>query len=95
VAPTVTDRIRKGPVKVGREIHAISTCAIFLAILSSATETECTHDGAVVTLESNLRRCSHGFTIRCWNGDAVQVLFSLDCCDREAMGWLATSGGGA
>ncbi len=23
----------------------------------------------------------------------MQVLFSLDCCDREAMQWLATSGG--
>jgi hypothetical protein len=30
---------------------------------------------------------------RCWNGEAVQVLFSFDCCDREVMGWLATSGG--
>jgi transposase InsO family protein len=33
------------------------------------------------------------FSIRCWNEEAVQVLFSLDCCDREVMGWLATSGG--
>ncbi len=54
---------------------------------------ERTHDGVVVTLKSNLRWCSDVFTIRCWNGEAVQVLFSLDCCDREAMGWLATSGG--
>jgi len=51
------------------------------------------HDGKVITLKSNLRWCSDVFTIRCWNGEAVQVLFSLDCCDREVMGWLATSGG--
>ena len=50
-------------------------------------------DGVVVTLKSNLRWCSDIFTIRCWNGEAVQVLFSLDCWDREAMRWLATSGG--
>jgi putative transposase len=49
--------------------------------------------GVVVTLKSNLRWWSDVFTVRCWNGEAIQVLFSLDCCDREAMGWLATSGG--
>ena len=49
------------------------------------------HDGVVITLKSNLRWCSDVFTIRCWNGEAVQVLFSLDCCDREVMGWLATA----
>lgn len=54
---------------------------------------ERTHDGVVITLNSNLRWCSDVFTIRCWDGAAVQVLFSLDCCDREAMQWLATSGG--
>jgi putative transposase len=54
---------------------------------------ERSHDGKVITLKSNLRWCSDVFTIRCWNGEAVQVLFSLDCCDREVMGWLATSGG--
>jgi transposase InsO family protein len=54
---------------------------------------ERTHEGVVVTLKSNLRWCSDVFTIRCWNGEAIQVLFSFDCCDREAMGWLATSAG--
>jgi putative transposase len=51
------------------------------------------HDGVVITLKSNLRWCSDVFTIRCWNGEAVQVLFCLDCCDREVMGWLASDGG--
>ena len=54
---------------------------------------ERSHDGVVITLKSNLRWCSDVFTIRCWNGAAVQVLFSLDGCDRAVMGWLATSGG--
>src|SRR6516164_10921523 len=54
---------------------------------------ERSHDGVVITLKSNLRWCSDVFTIRCWNGEAVQVLFSLDGCDREVMGWLASSGG--
>jgi hypothetical protein len=32
------------------------------------------------------------FTIRCWNGEVVQELFSLDRYDREAKRWLATNG---
>jgi transposase InsO family protein len=51
------------------------------------------HDGVIITLKSNLRWCSDGFEIRCWNGERVNVAFSLDCCDREAMSFVATTGG--
>lgn len=51
-----------------------------------------THDGKIITLKSNLRWCSDGFEIRCWSGEKVQVAFSLDCCDREAMRYVATTG---
>jgi putative transposase len=27
------------------------------------------------------------------NGERVRVAFALDCCDREAMSFLATTGG--
>ena len=50
-----------------------------------------THDGVIVTLRSDLRWCSDGFEIRCWNGERVQVAFSLDCCDREVMSYVATT----
>ncbi len=40
---------------------------------------------------SNLRWCSDAFEIRCWSGERVQVAFSLDTCDREAMSYVATS----
>lgn len=52
-----------------------------------------THEGKIITLKSNLRWCSDGFEIRCWSGEKVQVAFSLDCCDREAMSYVATTGG--
>jgi putative transposase len=48
------------------------------------------HDGVIITLKSNLRWCSDSFEIRCWNGARVNVAFSLDTCDREAMSYLAT-----
>lgn len=51
-----------------------------------------THDGTIITLKSNLRWCSDCFEIRCWNGERVQVAFSLDCCDRELMAYVATTG---
>ena len=50
-----------------------------------------THDGKIITLKPNLRWCSDTLTIRCWNGEKVEVAFSLDCCDREAMSWVATT----
>lgn len=50
------------------------------------------HDGVIVTLKSNLRWCSDTFELWCWNGERVRVGFSLDCCDREVMGYVATRG---
>ena len=43
--------------------------------------------------ESNRRWCSDGFEIACDNRERVRVAFALDCCDREAMSWVATTGG--
>lgn len=51
------------------------------------------HDGSVQTVRSNLRWCSDGFEIHCWNGAVVRVAFSLDTCDREAMAWAASTAG--
>lgn len=52
-----------------------------------------THDGKVMTSKSNIRWCSDGFVIRCWNGDAVHIAFSLDTCDREVMRYIASTKG--
>jgi transposase InsO family protein len=51
------------------------------------------HDGKIATLESNMRWCSDVFAIQCWNGETVWVAFSLDCCDREVVNYIATTGG--
>jgi transposase InsO family protein len=52
-----------------------------------------THDGQVITMKSDLRWCSDIFGIRCWNGDFVWVIFSMDCHDREVIRWAASSVG--
>jgi len=51
------------------------------------------HDGRIAVNESNRRWCSDGFEIACDNRERVRIAFALDCCDREAMSWLATTGG--
>jgi transposase InsO family protein len=51
------------------------------------------HDGKVETIASNIRWCSDVFGIQCWNGEQLQVAFSLDCHDREVMSWMTSSRG--
>ena len=51
------------------------------------------HDGKIAVAQSDRRWCSDGFEIGCDNGDRVRVAFALDCCDREAMSYVATTGG--
>lgn len=51
-----------------------------------------THEGKVITLQSNLRWCSDTLTIRCFNQEKVEVAFCLDTCDREAISYVAVAG---
>jgi putative transposase len=50
------------------------------------------HDGRVAVGRPDLRWCSDGFEIGCDNGERVRIAFTLDCCDREAISWVATTG---
>ena len=49
-------------------------------------------DFHVIHCISRLCWCSDMFEIRCWDGGKVHVAFSLDCCDREVIGWVAANG---
>jgi putative transposase len=51
------------------------------------------HEGTIMTDKSNQRWCSDIFEVRCDNGQRVRVSFSMDCCDREIMSYVATTGG--
>lgn len=51
------------------------------------------HEGKIAVDKSNARWCSDGFEIACESREKVRIAFALDCCDREAMGWVATTGG--
>ena len=51
------------------------------------------HEGKVAVGTRNTRWCSDGLEIGCENGERVRVAFALDCCDREAMSYVATTAG--
>ena len=51
------------------------------------------HKGTIHQDRSNARWCSDIFKIACWSGERLRVAFSLDCCDREVMSYVATTGG--
>jgi putative transposase len=50
------------------------------------------HDGKVAVPNSNQCWCSDGFEFSCENGEPLRVTLALDCCGREAISWLATTG---
>ncbi|MDY7098866.1 MAG: hypothetical protein SXU28_12070 [Pseudomonadota bacterium] len=49
------------------------------------------HDGRVAVDTRNTPFCSDGFEIGCHGGEKAQVAFFLECCDRGAMGFAATT----
>jgi transposase InsO family protein len=51
------------------------------------------HEGKVIAIRRNLRWCSDVFEVQCANGDALRVAFALDCCDREVIGFVASTRG--
>jgi transposase InsO family protein len=51
------------------------------------------HYGTIMQDRSNVRWCSDVFEIACWSGERLRIAFSMDCCDREVMGYVATTGG--
>ena len=50
-------------------------------------------DGKVEVATRNTRWCSDRLEIAAENGERVRVAFALDCCDREAISFVATTGG--
>lgn len=80
------------PVNVKRVYRVMKANGLLLQRHSGKGE-ERRHDGKVAVGQSDLRWCSDGFEIGCDNGEKVRVAFTLDCCDREAIAHVATTGG--
>lgn len=76
-----------------KRIYRIMKQNDLLLTRSKPLQNDRTHEGKVIVSESNMRWCSDGFEIKCWNGEKVRVVFSLDCCDREIMSYAVTTAG--
>ena len=80
------------PVNVKRVYRVMKTHGLLLERHTGGGE-ERRHDGRVAVDRPDTRWCSDGFEIGCDNGEKVRIAFTLDCCDREAISWVATTGG--
>jgi putative transposase len=80
------------PVNVKRVYRVMKAHNLLLARHTGRAE-ERRHDGRVAVDRPDTRWCSDGFEIDCDNGERVRIAFTLDCCDREAISWVATTGG--
>ena len=80
------------PVNVKRVYRVMKAHGLLLERHTGSGE-ERRHDGRVAVDRPDTRWCSDGFEIGCDNGEKVRIAFTLDCCDREAISWVATTGG--
>lgn len=86
--------LREGKAPVNhKRVYRIMKQNRLLLPKHSGTRPHRTHDGIVRTPRSNQGWCSDVFEIPCPNGEIVRVAFALDCCDREVLGYVATTGG--
>lgn len=86
-------RQRRPPVNHKRLYRVMREAGWLLARHTGRPLDSRAHDGKIAVAQSNRRWCSDGFEIGCDNAERVRVAFALDCCDREAMSWAATTGG--
>ena len=61
-----------------------------LILKKSSVKREHQKTGKIITLFSNTRWCSDGLEIKCFNGEKVFVAFTLDCHDRECIGFVGS-----
>jgi len=86
-------REQGGPAVNVKRVYRVMKAHGLLLERHNGTGQERRHDGRVAVDRPDIRWCSDGFEIGCDNGDRVRIAFTLDCCDREAISWVATTGG--
>lgn len=78
-------------VNLKRDARVMHTHGLLLARKPVQPRPQRRHEGRVAVDASNRRWCADGFECRCDSGESVRATFALDCCDREAMSWAATT----
>ena len=97
--PRILALLRRQAARIGRTVpnpkwvHRVMKVHGLLLQRHSACREKRRHKGRVAVEQRNARWCSDALEIACDNGEKVRVAFALDCCDREAMGHVAATGG--
>jgi len=55
----------------------------------------CRHEARIASTSSNICRYSDSFESRCGDISKLQIIFTMNYCDREIMGWAADTMGSA
>jgi putative transposase len=82
----------RSPTNVKRVYRVMKVHGLLLQRYAGGAEAR-RHEGKVAVTARNTRWCSDGLEIAAENGERVRVAFALDCCDREAMSFVATTAG--
>ncbi|WP_404976279.1 IS3 family transposase [Agrobacterium larrymoorei] len=82
------------PVVNTKRVHRIMSNHAVLLEKHTAVRKGRIHDGKVVVMRSNLRRCSDGLDFTCWNGVSIRLAFIIDAFDREIIAWTAVANAG-
>lgn len=49
------------------------------------------HNGKIITFKPNTRWYTDTFTLQCSNGNSTFIVFVMDTCDREVIGFAAST----
>ncbi|HIA7130101.1 TPA: IS3 family transposase [Escherichia coli] len=76
-----------------KRVYRIMSENSLLLLHDKPSRSQREHKGRISVKESDQRWCSDGFEFGCDDGEKLRVTFVMDCCDREAIDWAASTGG--
>ena len=75
-----------------KRVYRIMSENSLLLLHDKPSRSQREHKGRISVKESDQRWCSDGFEFGCDDGEKLRVTFVMDCCDREAIDWAASTG---
>ena len=74
------------PVVNAKRVHRIMGSHAMLLEKHTAVRKGRIHDGKVMVMRSNLRWCSDGLEVTCWNGEVIRLALSTPLTERSSPG---------
>src|SRR4051812_2584146 len=87
---SAADQLRRRPAPVNTSMRRTGSG---ICLCSEIDMCRSPHPLRQSTFQPQAERCPGNTAYTCWNGEVVRVAFALDCHDREAISWIATTAG--